>query len=352
MNLKKCFISVAVACVVLALAWPGLVQGGQAGGRRRPRTDAERPSARTARPEAPVRGLQRLSEEERRRIRERWRNMSEQEREEFRAELRRRFGATGRPEAGRFFEQQIERMKKEHQQQVDQLKKILATAKKEKAVETAKQLEALIAKLQKAFDERLERLQQRRRALPERRGAGRQLEGPAGKKAPDFSLKSFDGKEYSLAALKGKIVVLEWMNFECPFSRYHYETKPTMTELAKKYKDKNVVWLAVNSTNHTTPEKNLAFAKKNKVPYPILDDRAGVVGKKYGAKTTPHMFVIAPNGNIVYDGAIDNAPMGKLKQDQQYVNYVAQALDALIANKPVPTSQTKSYGCSVKYAKQ
>jgi len=89
--------------------------------------------------------------------------------------------------------------------------------------------------------------------------------------------------------------------------QYHYEKASTMTELAKKYKDKNVVWFAVNSTNPTTPEANREFAKKYKLPYPILDDRSGTVGRLYGAITTPHLFIVNKDGVVVYDGAIDNA---------------------------------------------
>jgi peroxiredoxin len=171
---------------------------------------------------------------------------------------------------------------------------------------------------------------------------------PAGKKAPEFSLKSFDGRTITLAEQKGKIVVLEWFNMECPFVQYHYDTVKTMIDLAKKYKDKNVVWLAVNSTSHTTPEANKQFAAKYNLPYPILDDRSGTVGKAYGAKTTPHIFIIDSAGSIVYDGAIDNGPLGKPTGDA--VNYVDKALAGLTSGKAVTTVKTDPYGCTVKYA--
>ena len=186
---------------------------------------------------------------------------------------------------------------------------------------------------------------------PDRRpGRGDESLRPSGKKAPDFTLKSFDGKEISLAKLKGQIVVIEWMNFECPFSKHHYETKTTMVDLAKKYKDKGVTWLAVNSTSHTKAKANSEFAKKHKLPYPVLNDIPGKVGKAYGAKTTPHIFVIDKAGSIAYDGAIDNAPMGKVAKGEEYFNYVSAALDALLGGKRVTTVQTKPYGCSVKYS--
>jgi peroxiredoxin len=122
-----------------------------------------------------------------------------------------------------------------------------------------------------------------------------------------------------------------------------------MVDLARKYKSQNVVWLAVNSTGHTTPEANKAFAARYKLPFAILDDRSGEVGRAYGAKTTPHMYVIDPRGNIVYDGAIDDSPMGKKKDGA--VNYVDKALTELARGKAVSTAKTKPYGCSVKYRK-
>jgi len=142
-------------------------------------------------------------------------------------------------------------------------------------------------------------------------------------------------------------VVLEWLNFECPFVKYHYEKTNTMIDLANKYKDENVVWLAVNSTSHTTPEANNDFAEKHKLSYLILDDRSGKVGRAYGAKTTPHMYVINARGNIVYAGGIDNSPMGNKKEG--VINYVDKALAELTSGKAVSTPSTKPYGCSVKY---
>ena len=170
---------------------------------------------------------------------------------------------------------------------------------------------------------------------------------PAGRKAPAFTLNDFNGNQISLSDHKGKIVVLEWFNYECPFVKYHYETASTMTELAKKYKAKNVVWLAVNSTSHATGEKNKDFAAKHSLEYPILDDRPGEVGRAYGAQTTPHMFIIDGEGRIVYEGAIDNSPLGKRKEG--VINYVEKALTELTGRKAVTTAKTKPYGCSVKY---
>jgi len=167
-------------------------------------------------------------------------------------------------------------------------------------------------------------------------------------KAPDFTLKNYDGKEVKLADYKGKIVVLEWFNYECPFVKYHYEKASTMKDLAARYKDKNVVWLAVNSTSHQETAKNKEYAEKNKILYPILDDRSGKIGRAYHATNTPHIFIIDPEGNIVYNGAIDNAPMGKVPDNEKLVNYVDMALEELIP-KPLSIAKTKPYGCTVKY---
>ena len=252
-------------------------------------------------------------------------------------------------------EDQIAKLKAEQEQHIGELLEIRELAVKEKATQTAKRLEGLIAKQQKEFTARLQELEQKRQQLQRslrvrqaRKPAAEPAVEPAGKKAPDFTLKSFDGKSISVSDYRGKIVVLEWFNFECPYVVRHYGQN-TMVELANKYKDKNVVWLAMNSTSHTTPEANIEFAKKHNLPYPILDDRPGQVGHAYGAETTPHMFIIDRRGNIVYEGAIDNSPSGKTKAGEKLINYVDQALVELMGGKPISTPKTKPYGCTVKY---
>ena len=167
-------------------------------------------------------------------------------------------------------------------------------------------------------------------------------------KAPAFTLINYDGNEVSLSDYEGKIVVLEWFNYECPFVRYHYEDVNTMTDLVERHKKKGIVWLAINSTKHLKAEENKKFAEKYNIIYPILDDSSGKVGKAYGAKTTPHMFIIDTEGKIVYNGAIDDSPLGRKKKD--VTNYVDKALAELTADKEISTSRTKPYGCSVKYA--
>lgn len=143
--------------------------------------------------------------------------------------------------------------------------------------------------------------------------------------------------------------MLEWFNDECPFVKYHYEKKNTMIDLAGKYKGKNVSWLAVNSTGHSIAGQNKDFSKKHKLVYPILDDRQGRVGRAYGAKTTPHMYVIDTEGYIVYEGGIDNSPLGRRKEG--VVNYVDKALAELTAGKAISTAKAEPYGCTVKYVR-
>ena len=249
-------------------------------------------------------------------------------------------------------QKQIEDLRAAHQNLIADLRAIRATAMKEKATEAVGQIDKLISRQQQDFQEKVQQLelqqQQMQKAIKERAG-NPEAAAQRGRRAPDFELNSFEGKTVKLSDYKDNVVVLEWINLDCPFVQYHYGKAATMIELAKKYKDKNVVWLAVNSTNQTTPEANRDFAKKHKLPYPILDDRAGRVGRLHGAITTPHMFIISRDGFVVYDGAIDNAPNGKTLDGGDKVNYVDKALSELTSGQPVGTPKTQSYGCSVKY---
>jgi peroxiredoxin len=279
--------------------------------------------------------------------------MSPEEREEFKARMSERLEADRRTGARagtlEILEAQIKKLRAEHEELAKELEAIRELAKKEGASQTASRVQELIAKRDGEYKGMLAQLEQRRQRLMKTRPRPVAAGEPAGRKAPDFTLKSFDGKTVSLSDYRGKIVVLEWLNFECPFVMYHYGQPKTMIKLAEKYKDKNVVWLAVNSTSHTTPEANKEFAKAQKLPYPILDDRPGKVGHAYVAMTTPHMYVISTRGTIVYEGAIDNSPYGKTPQGQEMVNYVDKALTELTSGKAVTTTKTKPYGCSVKY---
>jgi peroxiredoxin len=251
-------------------------------------------------------------------------------------------------------QQQIEEMKAAHQSLIDELNAIRTTATKERARQTVKQVETLISKRQAEFQETLRGLelqqQQLQRAARSRIGRAGQVE-PRARRAPDFEMDSFDGRQVKLADYKNRIVVLEWLNLECPHSRYHYDTAQTMVNTARKYRDKGVIWLAVNSTFKTTPEANREFAEKHKLPYPILDDRAGELARKYGARTTPHIFIIDKEGRIAYDGAIDNAPLGKQEAGAGKLNYVDQALSELIQGRKVGLPNTPPYGTPIKYGR-
>ena len=161
-----------------------------------------------------------------------------------------------------------------------------------------------------------------------------------------FTLKNFDGKEVNLSEFAGKIVVLEWANYDCPFVKRHYAAG-TMVETAKKFVDKDVVWLAINSTDYANVAGNKKFAEEYGMKY-VLDDHEGKAGKKFGATRTPEMFVIDKQGQIVYHGAIDDDSYG---DKEEKINYVAKALAELTAGKKVTTAKTAPYGCTVKYAK-
>jgi peroxiredoxin len=169
-----------------------------------------------------------------------------------------------------------------------------------------------------------------------------------GDAAPNFTLADTAGNEVSLSDFKGKIVVLEWLNPDCPFVKRHYKAG-TMKKLATEYADDDVVWLTINSTHYMDAAANAKFKADNKLPSTILVDQSGEVGHLYGAVTTPHMYVIDAGGKLVYIGAIDDDPRGN--KGEAAVNYVALALDEVVAGKAVATAETKPYGCSVKYKK-
>ena len=174
--------------------------------------------------------------------------------------------------------------------------------------------------------------------------------GEVGTAAPGFQLKGIDGKTYSLADYQGKVVVLEWVNPHCPFSDRHAREK-TMTELAKQHGE--VVWLGINSTNpqsgnFETPADYQRYVQSNGITYPVLYDESGTTGHAYGARTTPHMFIIDPQGKIAYNGAIDDDPSGR-KPKPERVNYVGKGLNAERGGAKPDPAATKPYGCTVKY---
>jgi peroxiredoxin len=175
-----------------------------------------------------------------------------------------------------------------------------------------------------------------------------------GKPAPDFTGTDINGKTIKLSDYKGKIVVIESYNSDCPFCNNQYKTGATQ-DLQKELAAKGVVWLMVNSVNpknfsHRTPEQARAEWAAEKINATAwIDDGSGAVGHLYDMKTTPHTFVIAKDGTLVYDGAMDNQP-DPSHDPRTANNYVRDAVDELIAGKPVAVSQTKPYGCGVKYA--
>jgi peroxiredoxin len=175
-----------------------------------------------------------------------------------------------------------------------------------------------------------------------------------GSPAPDFTVKDLAGKVRRLSEFKGKPVVLEWHNQSCPYVKKHYETG-NMQRLQKEVTGQGAVWLTVISSapgkqGYVTPEQENAYLKEQQAaPTAVLLDEDGAVGRLYGAKTTPHMFLIAPNGVLVYAGAIDDKPSTEKSDVPGAKNYVLAAYQELKAGQPVSVATTASYGCAVKY---
>lgn len=163
-----------------------------------------------------------------------------------------------------------------------------------------------------------------------------------GKAAPSFTLKDTEGKEHKLADYKGKVLVLEWINHECPVVNQYHKSK-VIADTLKKFEGKDVVWVAVDSTNtcEKNAEKIKTWNKDMGLTYPTLLDASGTVGKSFGATNTPQIFVIDTTGKLVYSGAVDS--------DGGDRNYVVEAVNATLEGKPAPVATTKARGCSVKY---
>jgi peroxiredoxin len=172
-----------------------------------------------------------------------------------------------------------------------------------------------------------------------------------GKAAPDFELTDTAGRKHKLSdyAADGKLVVLEWFNPDCPIAKAYHVPENQMAAMAADYRAKNVVWLAINSGAEGKQgaglDRNKRAVEEYGINYPILLDMSGDVGHQYEAKTTPHMYVIDTAGVLRYAGAIDDGTPNA-KGD---VNYVKQVLEEILADKPVTTSSSKPFGCSVKY---
>lgn len=174
------------------------------------------------------------------------------------------------------------------------------------------------------------------------------------KPAPDFELTDVNGTKHKLSDFHGKYVVLEWINFDCPFVKKHYDSE-NMQKLQEKYTSQGVVWLAICSSA-PGKEGNLSKdeIKKRAANYKAkftayLIDESGDIGRLYSAKTTPHMYIIDPQGNLIYAGAIDSIRSTDKADIDKAENYVSKALDEALAGKSVSTKVTQPYGCSVKY---
>ncbi len=176
-----------------------------------------------------------------------------------------------------------------------------------------------------------------------------------GEPAPDFQATDSNGQVHKLAEYRGKFVVLEWHNNGCPYTRKHYESG-NMQRLQKVWTSRGVIWLTVISSapgqqGYVTAEQENEYLKRmNAVPTAALLDPQGGVGRLYAAKTTPHMFIINPEGILIYDGAIDSKATTEQSDIATATNYVSQALEEAKAGKPVSTPTSRPYGCSVKYA--
>lgn len=170
-----------------------------------------------------------------------------------------------------------------------------------------------------------------------------------GKPAPDFTLTDMHGKTVKLADYKGKIVVLEWFQPSCPYCVSGYKEKGNCLTTSEKLAKEGVVWLLINSNHAGHPdskvEANIEFFKSRKLEkHSVLMDTDGKVGRAYGAKSTPHCFIIDDKGNLVYRGAIDNTPNGKPKEGEEPINYLEAAVTELKAKKAVSKNDTKPYG--------
>lgn len=168
-----------------------------------------------------------------------------------------------------------------------------------------------------------------------------------GSPAPDFELRDAGGRSYRLSRFRGKLVVLEWFDPECPFVTYAYDDGP-LAEMETRYAASGIVWLSLYSTRadraSLAPALLREFADRRKLRAPILIDSGGAVARAFGARTTPHMFVVNERGVLVYSGALDNAPMGRVERAAAKTNYVETAIDDLRSGHAVTTSSTRPYG--------
>ncbi|AOG23356.1 thioredoxin family protein [Acidovorax sp. RAC01] len=183
---------------------------------------------------------------------------------------------------------------------------------------------------------------------------GAQAAATVGQPAPDFALKDTAGKTVRLSDFKGKHVVLEWTNPGCPFVKKHYDSG-NMPATQKDATSQGVVWLSINSTekasgDYLEPAKLMAWKTERKsAPTAVLMDEEGTVGKSYGARTTPHLYIVNPQGQLIYAGGIDSIPSARASDIEKATNYVKVGLAEALAGKPLSAATTQPYGCSIKY---
>jgi peroxiredoxin len=177
---------------------------------------------------------------------------------------------------------------------------------------------------------------------------------PVGQPAPTFTVTDLKGKSHSLDAYRGKWVVLEWYNHDCPYTKKHYKSD-NMQSLQRSYTQKGVVWFSILSSApgkqgyRSAAEADEEVAEKKVAASFVVRDTAGVLGRQYGARTTPHLFVIDPQGVLRYAGAIDDKPTARPGDVESAKNYLKAALDAGLAGQPIAVATTQPYGCDVKY---
>jgi AhpC/TSA family len=176
-----------------------------------------------------------------------------------------------------------------------------------------------------------------------------------GEAAPQFKATDSNGQLHQLSEYRGRFVVLEWHNNGCPYTRKHYESG-NMQRLQKEWTSRGVIWFTIISSAPgqqgyvTAQQENEYLKRMNASPNAALLDPQGEVGRLYAAKTTPHMFIISPDGVLIYDGAIDSKATTDQADIATATNYVSQALEEAMAGKPVSIPTSRPYGCSVKYA--
>ena len=184
---------------------------------------------------------------------------------------------------------------------------------------------------------------------------GKAATAEVGHPAPDFKLTDIDGVSHTLADFKGKTVVIEWVNPECPFVQKHYDQSGNIPKLQKSATANGVVWLSINSTapgkegDYPTSAVKAWQERVHWAATAYFRDQDGKVGKLYDARTTPHIFIIDPHGNLVYAGGIDSIRSSRVEDIAKATNYVSDALADVKAGKPVRKATSQPYGCAVKY---